>query len=184
MTSLAGTGRLAALIVRRDRLLFALWIAIAATIPTGLASAFGKLYPTADALGAFAAECMSNPVIVAVLGPIYSPTVGALTAWRASPVGMLATGLVSLLFVIRHARSDEESGRRELVAAACVGRAAPVAAALLVTLSGNLILAAAIAGGLAHQRLPVGEHKPGAAFAGPGRGAITPAPRSRCDEIA
>lgn len=155
MASLAGTGRLAALIVRRDRLLFALWIAIAATIPTGLASAFRKLYPTVDALRAFAAECMSNPVIVAVLGPIDSPTVGALTAWRASAAGMLLTGLVSLLFVIRHTRSDEESGRRELVATASVGRAAPLVAALLVTLCGNLILAAAIAGGLAHQGLPI-----------------------------
>jgi ABC-2 type transport system permease protein len=156
MTSLAGTGTLAGLIVRRDRLLFALWIAVAAMIPMGLASAFRKLYPTADALRAFAAECMSNPLIVAVLGPIYSPTVGALTAWRASAAGMFATGLVSLLFVIRHTRPDEENGRRELVATACVGRAAPLAAALLVTLSGNLILAAVIAGGLAHQGLPLG----------------------------
>jgi ABC-2 type transport system permease protein len=153
--SFTGTLALTRLIVRRDRVLFAVWIVIAATIPLSLASAFHKLYPTPGALSAFAAECMSNPVIVAILGPIYAPSVGGLTAWRASAAGMLAMGLASLLFVVRHLRTDEEAGRRELIGASVVGRNAPLAAAMSATLIGNLIVAAIIAGGLAAQGLPV-----------------------------
>jgi ABC-2 type transport system permease protein len=153
MNTCSGTITLARLIVRRDRLLFAIWIVISPIIPLSLASAFHKLYPTAEGLRAFAAECMSNPVIVAMLGPIYSPTVGALTAWRASAAGMLAMGLVSLLFVVRHMRTDEEAGRLELVGASVIGRNAPLAAAMSVTLVGNLIIAGVIAAGLAAQGL-------------------------------
>lgn len=155
-SSFSGTLALTRLIVRRDRLLFAIWIIISAIIPLSLASAFHKLYPTADGLRTFAAECMSNPVIVAMLGPIYAPSVGGLTAWRASAAGMLAMGLTSLLFIVRHMRTDEEAGRRELLGASVVGRNAPLAAAMSATLTGNVIIALIIAGELAAQGLPVG----------------------------
>ena len=49
--------------------------------------------------------------------------------------------LMSALAVVRHTRQNEETGRAELVGAAVVGRHAGLAAALIVTVGANLVLA-------------------------------------------
>jgi len=41
------------------------------------------------------------------LGPIYDPTLGGMVAWRVGAMRMF------LLLVIRHTRTEEESGRLE-----------------------------------------------------------------------
>ena len=62
--------------------------------------------------------------------------------------------LIALLTVIRHTRTEEETGRRELVGATVVGRHAALAAALIVTLAASLLLAVVVAAGMAGQGLP------------------------------
>jgi len=140
--------------VRRDRRLIAIWILTASMIPIGVAAGFVKGYPTAAALRAFADQCMSNPTIVAVLGPIFAPTVGGLTAWRTSVSGAMAMGISSILMVIRHTRTEEETGRSELVRSAVIGRHAPLSAALIVVLKCNFAIGAIIALGLMGVGLP------------------------------
>ena len=49
--------------------------------------------------------------------------------------------LMSALAVVRHTRQNEETGRAELVGAAVVGRHAGLAAALIVTVGANIVLA-------------------------------------------
>src|SRR5216683_955580 len=154
MNGLAGTGALIRLILRRDRLLLPLWIVVVGLVPIGVAAAFAKLYPTAESLRAFADHCMSNPAVVAILGPVFAPTLGGLTAWRTSAMGMLGAGLPSLLIVIRHTRAEEEAGQRELLASTVVGRHAPLSAALIVMLAANLALATFVASGLISLGLP------------------------------
>ena len=51
--------------------------------------------------------------------------------------------LMSALAVVRHTRQNEETGRAELVGAAVVGRYAGLAAALIVTVGANIVLAVA-----------------------------------------
>jgi ABC-2 type transport system permease protein len=51
---------------------------------------------------------------------------------------------VSLLFVIRHTRAEEEAGRRELLGSMVVGRVAPLAAALVTVFGANLLIAAIV----------------------------------------
>ena len=51
-----------------------------------------------------------NPSIVALLGPVYGDSVGALTAQRGGFL-LLIVALASLLTVIRHTRTEEEAGR-------------------------------------------------------------------------
>jgi ABC-2 type transport system permease protein len=63
-------------------------------------------------------------------------------------------GLISLLTVIRHTRTEEETGRRELLGATVVGRHAGLAAALAATFGANLVLAALVALGMLSQDLP------------------------------
>ena len=154
MNSLVGTGGLIRLILRRDRVVLPVWIGVAAMVPIGVAAGFLKLYATPQAMRAYAAEVAANPTVRAMLGPVFTPTLGGLTAWRTGMQGALATGIVSLLLVVRHTRTEEETGRRELLGSTVVGRQAALAATLFVVLVANLILAALIGAGLVCLGLP------------------------------
>jgi ABC-2 type transport system permease protein len=80
--------------------------------------------------------------------------VGAIVAQRSGFIPVVVA-LISVLTVIRHTRTEEEAGRREVVAAAVVGRHAQLAAALVVTVAANLVLAVLLAAGMAGQGLSV-----------------------------
>ncbi|MEU8359790.1 hypothetical protein AB0C27_27600 [Nonomuraea sp. NPDC048882] len=49
-----------------------------------------------------------------------------------------------MILLVKHTRSDEEQGRRELVGSAAVARQAPLSAALTVVLAANAVLAVLI----------------------------------------
>ena len=68
MNGLTGTGTLIRLILRRDRIVLPIWIVLTALVPIGIASSFATLYPTADALKAYADLSMGTPATIAVLG--------------------------------------------------------------------------------------------------------------------
>jgi ABC-2 type transport system permease protein len=154
MTELTGTGALIRLILRRDRIVLPVWIVLVALVPIGIAASFAKLYPTAQALQAYADLSMNTPATVGVLGFVYSPTVGGLTAWRSGLNSAFLIVPVSILFIIRHTRTEEEAGRRELLGSTVVGRLAPLTAALIVVLGANLVIAGILAGGLIGLGLP------------------------------
>ena len=153
MTGIAGTGGLVRLILRRDRFLLPLWVLVLGVLPAGYAKSFAGLYPTAAGRAEYVAGTASNPAIVSLLGPVHGSSVGALAVQRASTIVLLA-GLVSLLTVIRHTRTEEEAGRRELLGATVLGRYAGLTAALLVTVAADAVLGLLIAGGLLGQGLP------------------------------
>jgi ABC-2 type transport system permease protein len=154
MNELVGTGSLIRLILRRDRIALPLWIILVSLVPISMAAGYAELYPTAEALQAFADLIMSNPAEIGVLGFVYESTIGGLTAWRAGLNGAFLIVPVSVLFIIRHTRTEEEAGRRELLGATVVGRLAPLTAALLVVFGANLMIALLIAGGLISLGLP------------------------------
>jgi ABC-2 type transport system permease protein len=138
MNPLAGTGKLARLILRRDRFLLPLWILLLGSIPTVYVSATRELYSTEEGLREYYQSIISNPSLNAI-APAFAPNLGALVAWRAG-VLYVFVGVVSLLTVIRHTRSEEDAGRRELLGATVVGRHAPLAAALGVTIAADIVL--------------------------------------------
>jgi ABC-2 type transport system permease protein len=147
MSAFAGTGALIRLILRRDRIALPIWIVMPALLAVGVASTFTNLYPTAQARQAFAAQVASSPGETALLGPVYAPTLGGLVAWRWLVPGVVVLGLANLFTVIRHTRTDEEAGRRELLGSTVTGRHAPLAAALITTLIADLVAALLVAGG-------------------------------------
>ncbi|MFF0575683.1 ABC transporter permease [Streptosporangium saharense] len=153
---MTGTWTLIRLILRRDRVLLPVWIAISALLPLSVASATAALYTDQAARDAFAATSMSNPAQLAMRGPVYEASLGGLTAWTLGSSGALIGALVSVLLVIRHTRAEEETGRRELLASGVIGRHAPLAAALTVVLAANLLLGLLSVPGLVGQGLPVG----------------------------
>lgn len=151
---MTGTRHLVRLILRRDRFLLPIWVLLLAVLPMTYASAFAELYPTAADRQAYATGLASNPSIVALLGPAYGSSLGALTAQRSSLI-LLVISLISLLTVIRHTRTEEEAGRRELLGATVLGRHTGLTAALLVTYAANLLLGLLTAAGLVGVDLPV-----------------------------
>jgi ABC-2 type transport system permease protein len=144
MTTLVGTGKLIRLILRRDRLLLPLWILGFGVLMIAIASSYAGLFPTAAARQEYADASAANAGFVALYGRLYGASLGELATWRAGFYPVLV-GLVSLLTVIRHTRTEEETGRRELLGSGVVGRHAGLAAALAATLGANLVLAAVVA---------------------------------------
>jgi ABC-2 type transport system permease protein len=138
VTALAGTGTLVRLAVRRDRVLLAVWVLAMGLLPTGLAEGAIAGYPTQAERDAYAASANANPSELALRGPIFEASSGGLSAWTFASSGLLLAGVISILMVVRHTRVEEEAGRRELVGAGVLGRAAPAAAALLVVGGANL----------------------------------------------
>ncbi|MGC4804911.1 ABC transporter permease [Micromonospora sp. DT233] len=150
---MTGTWHLVRLILRRDRVLLPIWLLLLAVLPASYAATYAALYPTAAQRAEYAAGTAGNPSIVALLGPVYGDSVGALAAQRAGLLHLIV-GLISLLVVVRHTRAEEESGRRELLGATVLGRRAGLAAALGVTYAADLLLGLLVAGGLVAVDLP------------------------------
>ncbi|MGB9370757.1 MAG: ABC transporter permease [Halobacteriota archaeon] len=155
VSEFSGTGALIRLILRRDRLLLPIWIALPPLFVILVAAAFVQLYPTAASQQMVATQLANSPGFVALLGPVSDPTIGGLTVWRSGIFAALVVAGGSALTVIRHTRSDEETGRYELLGSGAVGRRAPLAASLVVTLGTDVLIGALVAGGLIAFGLPV-----------------------------
>ncbi|MGH3388343.1 MAG: ABC transporter permease, partial [Actinomadura sp.] len=154
MTALTGTGRLVRLILRRDRVLLPLWVVFTAVVPLSYVASVNALFPTAAGRQGYADASVSNPGFIALYGPLSGSSLGELVAWRAGFIPVMI-GLFSILTVIRHTRTEEEAGRRELLGATVVGRYAGLAAALATTFAATLVLGAILALSMVGQDLPV-----------------------------
>jgi ABC-2 type transport system permease protein len=154
VTALTGTGKLVRLILRRDRVLLPLWILIFVGLMASIVASFQGLFPTAAERQSYADASAADAGFTSLYGPLHGSSLGELSVWRAGFYPVLIA-LIALLTVIRHTRTEEETGRRELLGATVVGRHAGVAAALLVTLVANLVLAGVVAAAMAGQNLPV-----------------------------
>lgn len=153
MNTLAGTPRLIRLILRRDRWMVPPFYLVLGLAVSSFYSSFKKLYPTAGEREKYAHLSMDNGGFTTLYGQLHGSSYGDLVAWRAGFVPVVIA-LVSVLVVIRHTRTEEEAGRRELLGATVVGRHAPLTAAFTTVSVINVILGLFVAvalngGGLA-----------------------------------
>ncbi|MFD0821193.1 ABC transporter permease, partial [Micromonospora zhanjiangensis] len=153
MNIVVGAGSLVRLILRRDRVLMPLWVLAFGLIPLSYVTSFADLFPTAAQRQQYADLSATNATFVALYGPLSGASLGELVAWRAGFIPVMI-GLISLLTVIRHTRTDEEAGRRELVGSTVVGRHATLVAALLATALANLATGLILVLGLIGQGQP------------------------------
>ena len=142
-TGLTGTGELARLAVRRDRIGLAASVYVIVAAVAGTAYTFKKLYPTAAGRAALAEAGGSNPALRFLYGRLDGSSLGALTTWRYGVWAGIFAALLAIFVVIRHTRSDEEAGRLELVGSAVVGRQAALVAAL-TTAAAPLVVVSAL----------------------------------------
>jgi ABC-2 type transport system permease protein len=152
LTGLWPTLRLA---LRRDRVWWPAWIGLISVQVVATAGAFESLFPTVQSRQGLGPTMGRNTSLRAMYGPPFDLTsAGGFTAWRMGGFAAVFVALMSLLAVIRHTRAEEEAGRLELLRSGVVSRHAPLAAALIVTIGANVLLAVIVTGGLISEDVP------------------------------
>ncbi len=144
-SSITGTTQLVRLVLRRDRFRAAMWLLGLVGLMAVSASSVVALYQTPEQLAGYARTVRGNSALIIQAGPGYGldePTVGAVMMNETSLWMFVAVAVMSVFMVVRHTRTEEETGRAELVRAAPVGRHAALAAAIVGTLLVNIAVAA------------------------------------------
>jgi ABC-2 type transport system permease protein len=92
-------------------------------------------------------EMMKNPAMIAMCGIIYGdePSMGILYTQLMMVWSALLVGVMNILLVIRHTRSDEDEGRLEVLRALPTGRQASLAAVSTLMVGINVLIAVATA---------------------------------------
>jgi ABC-2 type transport system permease protein len=140
--TLAGTGTLLRFAVRRDRIRLSVWIL---ALWLGTLSSVGNVettYPEASDRAELA-DTMNSPAMLALTGPeryLSDYNYGSMTAHQYIGFVTVFVGMMSVLTVVRHTRTEEETGRAELLRSNVVGRHAHLTAALALAVVANLVL--------------------------------------------
>ena len=136
------TWSLVSFIIRRDRLRIPLWLIGITVITLMIPIAFDDMYASQQERDTMA-ETMKNPAMIAMVGPadFDNYTTGVMTAHNMVLFTAVVVGLMSILLVTRHTRSDEEEGRIEMIRSLPVGRLANINATLIVLAVVNILLA-------------------------------------------
>ncbi|PKW27302.1 ABC transporter permease [Phycicoccus duodecadis] len=144
-TRLAGTVSLLRLAWRRDRILVPSSVAGLVVLAVGSARATLALYPTDAAAAGGLAAVLGNPSVVALYGPLPSPTADALAVVKTVMMGAFLTAVLGFVVVRRHTRTEEDEGRLELLGSGVVGRSAPLAAAVALA-TAAVVMAGVLSG--------------------------------------
>lgn len=154
MNALAGTGTLARLGVRRDRVMLPACACAFLAVAANTVDSTGGRYQTTASMRQLAAASNSDTGTLAMHGRVFASSLGGLTAWQVGVLGGVFVALMSILIVVRHTQAEAEAGRLELLSAGAVGRSAAVAAALLIAYGISLALGVAVAAALIAMGLP------------------------------
>src|SRR6476620_7636897 len=153
--TLAGTGVLIRLGLRRDRWLLPAWIAGFAATTYSTAVAGAELYPDVGSRVEAATALNATASLVALFGRVYDPTsLGGRCIIKKTTFMAAILAVLMVFITVRHTRSDEESGRLELLGGGRMGRDAPLAAALTISFGASIVLGLVTAVSLAAGGLP------------------------------
>lgn len=147
-----GWSTLLRLLLRRDRIQLAVWVAAAVALVVVSAVSIDGLYPTQADLDGYGALVEDNPVVVIQAGPGYgldsSPSTGAVLMNELSLWTLILVSIMSVFLVTRHTRAEEETERAELLRSSIVGRRAAGAATVTGAFVANVAVATLVLGGL------------------------------------
>jgi ABC-2 type transport system permease protein len=127
------------------------WLAGIGLLQVAGAASYPGLYPTVVERQAQAAIIEASPAMKVMTGPghgLADYTYGAMVSNEFLGFVAVMVALMSVLTVVRHTRTEEESGRAELVRSHVVGRHAYLAAALATAGVASAGLGAVIAVGM------------------------------------
>ncbi|WP_433436174.1 ABC transporter permease [Nonomuraea sp. CA-141351] len=139
---LTGTGAMVRLALRRDRIKLTIWlVAITALVPRFYYAAVTSVVPTTEAL-AEASQMIRVSFMRVLGGPLFGDVTTRSYFLAAYWVEfLLAAAIMNMMLITRHTRTEEQTGRAELIRAAVVGRHAQLTGALIVALISNAALA-------------------------------------------
>ncbi|WP_427890214.1 ABC transporter permease [Kribbella sp. GL6] len=141
MNDFVGTGTLVRLALRRDRLLIPIWIIVFVMSAAGSAKASISLYSDHNALVEAARTSNASPALVSLYGRIFDESsLGEVSLFKLTAFGALLVGLLAGMLVVRHTRTEEESGRLELLSAGVLGRYAALTAGLILSAATVIVL--------------------------------------------
>src|SRR5665647_2855354 len=110
--TLAGTGDLVRLGLRRDRRVLSLWILAFAMMSWSTGSAWAGLVPDKASRIEAANTLNAAAAMVALFGRVYDPTsLGSLSMIKYTAFMTAAVAVLMVFVTIRHTRADEESGQ-------------------------------------------------------------------------
>lgn len=141
MSGFTGTMRLIRLALRRDRITLPAWILGMVVFLAATTAMFADQYSKHPLLLEPDTRIVVENPGMRVLGLVTGPSVGGYTLHRDALTLAVLAALMSVLAVVRHTRQAEELGREEMLGAGVVGRYASLAAAVIVALAANLVLA-------------------------------------------
>jgi ABC-2 type transport system permease protein len=144
--TLAGTGSLVRLMLRRDRVKLPSWILGISAFWLYYTRLIPQAYPTKADLDAIV-SMMGGAAGRMWTGPTYFLENMTYETFIPGAYGgylLLVIALMSILLIVRHTRVEEQTGRAELVRASVVARHAPLTAALLVAVIANGVVAALV----------------------------------------
>lgn len=142
-SQLTGVGSLLRLALRRDRVRLTVWIAVLTLMMVYAPNAIKLAYPE-EAQRQARVNLLKTPAGMILGGPMFGGNetdLGAMMANELMLTVIIATSILSILTVVRHTRTDEESGAAELVLSSVVGRYARTYAALMLVGGVNAVLA-------------------------------------------
>ena len=129
--SWTGAARLVRHAARRDRVLVAAWTLVLVAVCYSSAAATESLYPAVSDRVSAATAINASPSVVALYGPILDVrSLGEISMTKMTVLYAVFVALLLLVVVRRHTRTEEESGRAELLGGTAIGHDAPLAAAV------------------------------------------------------
>lgn len=136
------TGRLVRFVLRRERVMSAVWIVLLSAFSIALAPMLAQMFdaPARQAL----LVTIDNPAMIAILGPIYgidNYTAGAMYFNMMIQWLLLTVAVMNIFLVTRHTRNDEEHGRVDMVLALPTGKLSNLSAVMVTALIVNLLVA-------------------------------------------
>lgn len=130
--------------LRRDRVQLVLWTGgtalLAYTSYVGVSESYGSDQDRTSLLAA----ALANPVILLFRGLPSGTDEGAFMVFLIFPWLAFLAAMMSTFLAVRHTRTEEETGRAEVVAATPAGRLLPAGATAVEGLAANAVLAALV----------------------------------------
>ena len=127
--------------LRRDRIGIIAWVAGIMLITLAVVGAYQNIFTTSAQQTAELLSMMENPAMIAMVGPVYGDTLGALLANGMLLITALSVVIMNIFLVVRHTRNDEELGRLELIRSFPVTRLTTLKSTLLLATLTNLLIA-------------------------------------------
>lgn len=149
MRTLAGTGVLIGMAARMSRTFVLVWCIAIPLLSAGVGFGIAGLYPGQMEREAYRTVTEGLPASHAINGPPRGlATVGGIAVFEAGWYLSVAVAVFAIAVVIRCSRNQEQTGRLELLRASQVSRHAGLVSALVLALTGVVVIAAGCAAAL------------------------------------